>query len=465
MRTITLFLCTALAVTSIDAASYQKTDGTIVDPIRDVHGNVILYSGNNLESGANLYFANLSSANLSSATLYYANLSFADLSSATLSSATLTGANLTGANLTGAFLDAANLSDATLYYAALNDANLIGATLTDADLSSATLTGATLANADLNGANLTGSTISESQFLSAASVTGVNLTGHTMGGWDLTGADLTSADLTSATLTSATLTGATLTGATLTGANLHQALLPSAMPSLPVINGAVVKVVDTLAVSGSVQVDTGGSLSVTSDTFTAAGVNTQGGTVVAALHGLDLEEIGDVSGYGRLFGDVDLGASGAIAGSGAGLELFGHVSGSGTISGTTLFGNLDIGSSPGAITLEDVTLSAAGTTTFEVGGTTLADYDRILLAGGVMLDGVANVSFMGGFMPAESDVFQLIDLGSATVTGWFSSVNTPAGWSLSASGSLYNNSTAVPEPATLLLALFGLSLLPRRRRR
>jgi len=29
----------------------------------------------------------------------------------------------------------------------------------------------------------------------------------------------------------------------------------------------------------------------------------------------------------------------------------------------------------------------------------------------------------------------------------------------------YNAATAVPEPAALLLALFGLALLPRRRRR
>jgi MYXO-CTERM domain-containing protein len=92
-------------------------------------------------------------------------------------------------------------------------------------------------------------------------------------------------------------------------------------------------------------------------------------------------------------------------------------------------------------------------------------HERILLAGGVMLDGVMNVSFIDGFVPAESDTFQLIDLGTATVTGWFSSVNAPAGWSLNASGLLYNNSAAVPEPATLLLALFGLALLPRRRRR
>ena len=78
-----------------------------------------------------------------------------------------------------------------------------------------------------------------------------------------------------------------------------------------------------------------------------------------------------------------------------------------------------------------------------------------------MLDGVMNVSFIDGFVPAESDTFQLIDLGTATVTGWFSTVTTPAGWSLNTSGLLY----AVPEPSTLLLALIGLALLPRRRRR
>ncbi|MDG2410035.1 MAG: hypothetical protein P8M53_13580 [Pirellulales bacterium] len=83
----------------------------------------------------------------------------------------------------------------------------------------------------------------------------------------------------------------------------------------------------------------------------------------------------------------------------------------------------------------------------------------------ILLDGVTNVSFMDGFMPAESDTFQLIDLGTATVTGWFSSLLAPAGWSLNASGLLYNNSAAVPEPAALLLALLGLAIVPRRRRR
>jgi len=79
-----------------------------------------------------------------------------------------------------------------------------------------------------------------------------------------------------------------------------------------------------------------------------------------------------------------------------------------------------------------------------------------------MLDGVMNVSFIDGFVPAESDTFQLIDLGTATVTGWFSSVNAPAGWSLNASGLLYNNSAAVPEPAAMLLALLAMVAAPLR---
>ena len=70
MRTITLFLCAALAVTSIDAASYEQTDGTIVDPILDVHGNVHSYSGNNLEAGANLDSADLSGSILTDIQYY-----------------------------------------------------------------------------------------------------------------------------------------------------------------------------------------------------------------------------------------------------------------------------------------------------------------------------------------------------------------------------------------------------------
>ena len=308
-----------------------------------------------------------------------------------------------------------------------------------------------------------------------ADLTGANLTNVSSGGitgtpnalpinWQLTSgyligpeANLTAANLNSVNLTNANLTAANLNSAGLTGANLHQALLPSAMPILPVVNGAVVTVASPLAVSGSVQVDTGGNLSVTSDSLTAAGVNMQGGSVHGSLFGLNLDEIGNISGYGRLFGDVDLGTSGAIAGTGSGLELFGHVSGSGTISGATLFGNLNIGSSPGVVTLEDVVMSASSTTTFEVAGADSSEFDQLILIGSVALDGTAQITF-DNFMPDLLDTFQLIDLTNGTASSWFSSVAAPEGWILSSSGTL----SAIPEPTSFILVLIGLALLPLR---
>jgi len=77
VRTITLFLCAALAVTSVDAASYEQNDGTIVNPILDNHGNVLSYSGDHLEPSANLNYANLNYANLTSANLTNVDLTIA----------------------------------------------------------------------------------------------------------------------------------------------------------------------------------------------------------------------------------------------------------------------------------------------------------------------------------------------------------------------------------------------------
>ena len=323
---------------------------------------------------------------------------------------------------------------------------------------------ANLTNADLTGVDLAGANLIE------ATLTGAVLSGVSSGGivsrrtalpanWQITQGYLIGpeANLSGANLTNANLTSANLTGAVLTGANLHQALLPSDMPHLPVINGAVVKIVDTLAVSGSVQVDTGGILSVASDTFTTTGVNMQGGRLVGAIFGLDLDEIGNISGHGQLFGHLDLGTDGAIAGSGAGLELFGHVSGSGTISGATLFGNINIGSSPGVITLEDVVMSASSTTTFEVAGANSSEFDQLILIGSVALDGTAQITF-DNFTPDLTDTFQLIDLTNGTASSWFSSVTAPEGWTLSSSGTL----SVIPEPTSFILVLIGLALLPLR---
>ena len=178
MRRVILFLFAALAVTSVDAASYVQTDGTIVDPILDIYGNVLAYSGSNLESIAQLQHASLSHANLTDADLGFATLTGADLDFASLYRANLGSANLTSANLTSA-----NLSSATLPHASLSHANLTDADLYYANLTSATLTSANLTHADLLGANLTNA--------------------------NLHYADCTGADFTGAILTFANFTGAT----------------------------------------------------------------------------------------------------------------------------------------------------------------------------------------------------------------------------------------------------------------
>ena len=138
MRTITLFLCAALAVTSVDAASYQKTNGTIVNPILDNYGNVLAYSGNNLEPSAQLTFTNLSHANLTDADLSSANLHYAILWEANLTGASLTGANLFNTSLPNAYLYDADLSYANLYHANLYDADLTGANLSGSILTDTT---------------------------------------------------------------------------------------------------------------------------------------------------------------------------------------------------------------------------------------------------------------------------------------------------------------------------------------
>ena len=101
MRSVALVLVLIGVFVSQDvwAASYQRIDGTIVDPIQNTYGGDSAYSGPNLEPGADLYgaafietelrYANLSYANLSNANLLYASLNFADLSYADLSYADL----------------------------------------------------------------------------------------------------------------------------------------------------------------------------------------------------------------------------------------------------------------------------------------------------------------------------------------------------------------------------------------
>ena len=173
MRLTTLFLIAAFAASTVGAASYQKIDGTVVDPILAIQDGALVYSdysGPNLEPDANLknvilthaflWDADLTNANLSDADLDYADLFLADLSYANLSNANLTNVNLSyadlyGANLSHADLLLADLSDADLHTADLSDADLRYANLTDANLSNAKLTNANLYQADWEFSNWT----------------------------------------------------------------------------------------------------------------------------------------------------------------------------------------------------------------------------------------------------------------------------------------------------------------------
>ena len=130
----------------VKGASYERSDGIVVDPILDRFGRIHGYSGPKLQSGVNLVGANLANANL-----YGANLSNASLYEAHLVGANLRDANLCDANLFGANLAGANLSNADLY-----NADLLGADLNDTNLYNADLRYANLDYADLYGVSLTG---------------------------------------------------------------------------------------------------------------------------------------------------------------------------------------------------------------------------------------------------------------------------------------------------------------------
>ena len=93
MYRITLVIILLVSATCADAAWYQKTDGTIVDPIQNlIAGGDHVYLGNNLLPGADLVGAQL----------YFADLTNADLTNADLRGVDLTKSDLTGANLSQA---------------------------------------------------------------------------------------------------------------------------------------------------------------------------------------------------------------------------------------------------------------------------------------------------------------------------------------------------------------------------
>ena len=202
--------------------SYQRTDGSIVHPIKTISGATHAYAGPKLEPGATLsgaelidgylVAADLGDAVLASADLYNSNLTLADLSAADLSNADLGLADLNNADLSNAIgVTPAQIESAISLYGVslanldLSGINLAGRSVRFANLSGVDLSGANLSNADLRDADLTGALLTGA-LLDSANLDTTNLANADLGGASLTGADLSYADLSSANLAAANLT-------------------------------------------------------------------------------------------------------------------------------------------------------------------------------------------------------------------------------------------------------------------
>ena len=193
----------------------------------------------------------------------------------------------------------------------------------------------------------------------------------------------------------------------------------------------------------------------TSDIF--GNINNDGGTVV-------------VSGASNVSFYDDLINNGTVRVSEGSMAVyFGSVSGTGSFtgSGTNFFeGDLSPGSSPGSMSFEgDVVLGTFATTQVELAGVTEGEYDRLLVAGTLEVDGVLEIELLDGFSPVTATDFQIFDFG--TLFGTFDSVLLPdlpgmLDWD---SSHLYSSGTlsVIPEPATLPLLTLGMLLAWRRR--
>lgn len=225
---------------------------------------------------------------------------------------------------------------------------------------------------------------------------------------------------------------------------------------------------------GQTYVYTGSSIDPGSNSFESGGVQLKGGnlTGTAPLSVLNLEKSGTVSGSGTVNANTYLGSGGLIVGDpGEILVVDGTLAGSGTLEGVVFGGSLGIGDpltnllgNPltidrvvGSIIFHDVTVSPNTVFDFGVHGTTLNDFDQLVLTGSDTLDGIAQIAFVQAFVPAATDTFQLVDIQSGSnSSGWFSEVYTPPYWHLDHTGLLYHQT---PEPRSIFLVLIGLVLL------
>lgn len=147
------------------------------------------------------------------------------------------------------------------------------------------------------------------------------------------------------------------------------------------------------------------------------------------------------------------------------------VSGSGTIIGdTSIAGDLRPGTSPGTLTvLGDLGLIGGSDLILELGGTSLVDFDRLVVSGNFSAGGNINVSLINGFTPTAGNSFQIVDFGSFTDADYvFSFTGAPLTGDLSWDTSAFETTgtiKVIPEPSGALLIILGMTGFALRRRR
>lgn len=181
--------------------------------------------------------------------------------------------------------------------------------------------------------------------------------------------------------------------------------------------------------SGTGAINNAGTLTkANTGTSTFSGGFTNSGTVNVNAGTLDL-----AGGYTDAGGALVM-AGGDITAPVAGLTLnTGTLGGTGMVTGNVIHnGTLNVGSSPGTLTIAgDLTLGAGSTLNIELGGTTQGvNYDLLQVTGTANLNGTMNVSLFGGFTGTAGDLFDVITFAGRT--GDFAAVNFPSGYTMTA---------------------------------
>ncbi len=449
--------------------------------------------------------SNLTNANLSGANLTSANLSASPLTGATLSGAVVTRANLQGTSLSqtqlastasfqakdlqgiglrdndltgwdfsGQDLTGASFGDYGWWGifpggSNLTNANLSGANLTGANVPFSTLTGANLSGGWVTGADFTASSgLSQAQLASTASyqakdLQGIRLGSINMAGWDFSGQNLAGASFEKSCCSFPEPIPTTLAGANFSGANLANANLSGAL-----VTGANFDAADARGAQG----------------LDLTGANS---------HNAILAD-GKIAGLDLAVGERLVVRNAPIAVSvqdhlkmtdGGGLELrFDSIPWNSLISFQTgvpvdLGGKLELTFAQGADPAPQVghTLHVFDWSGVSPSGaftvSSLYDWDT----SGLSTAGVVTLLAAGGVIAGDANADGKVDLADfGTLKDHFGAAGTKSDGDANGDGRVDLNdfgllklnfgksAAAVPEPATVTLALWGLALFHPRRR-